>query len=299
MSGKKYIIAVGKAEGNRLFATAMTRSKLCLVLLTCLGFIIVLAYVTGNGFHTLQMIGKINSLERDNAFLNLTVTSCENRIQNLSLNLKDFQKKQKLLHKTVDLSMPEIAFGVGGPKFSSLPTFYEIPTIEKADLNLTRLEDEMELTKQALDELEKFFLLKEDRIAHYPSIRPVRSGWLSSTFGPRLDPFTGKPENHPGIDISIHPGSNIFAPATGTVKRINRKVIKNKGYGKYIIIDHGYGYETLFAHLSEIHVSPGQKIDRWDLIGLTGNSGKSTAPHLHYEVHHNKKAQNPINFILE
>jgi len=99
--------------------------------------------------------------------------------------------------------------------------------------------------------------------------------------------------------ILIRPDSEVRATGAGRIKRINTRVVKNKGYGKYIIMDHGYGYESLYAHLSEIFVKPGQRVKRWDLIGLSGNTGKSTAPHIHYGVYYKSKAVNPLDFLLE
>jgi murein DD-endopeptidase MepM/ murein hydrolase activator NlpD len=127
----------------------------------------------------------------------------------------------------------------------------------------------------------------------------VRGGWLSSSFGKRIDPFTGKIEEHAGVDISIKPGSEVFAVGAGTVKEAVTRAIPNKGYGVYIVLDHGFGYTTMYAHLSKIFVKRGQQVKRWDLIGLTGDTGKSTAPHIHYSVMLNGDPRNPIHFLLE
>ena len=94
-------------------------------------------------------------------------------------------------------------------------------------------------------------------------------------------------------------GTPILATGDGVVAEVRNSYIKNQDYGKQIIIDHGYGYKTLYAHLSEIFVKHDQKVKRWDLIGLTGNTGKSTAPHIHYSVLTDKTPKDPMNFILE
>jgi murein DD-endopeptidase MepM/ murein hydrolase activator NlpD len=200
---------------------------------------------------------------------------------------------------TAGLATPELVYGVGGPSSNSRTGYIKIPQIEITEMNLSKLETELNWLKENTIDLENIVSSRKKEIAHYPSIRPVRKGWLTSGFGERTDPFTGQIEEHPGIDISIQPGSDVFATGAGIVKVINTKVIKNKGYGKYILIDHSYGYQTLYAHLSDIFVKPGQKVKRWDLIGLSGNTGKSTAPHIHYGVLLNKTPKDPMNFILD
>jgi murein DD-endopeptidase MepM/ murein hydrolase activator NlpD len=120
-------------------------------------------------------------------------------------------------------------------------------------------------------------------------------GYLSAGFGNRVDPFTGQYDFHPGLDISTPIGTKVEAPADGVVVSCGDK----GGYGNAIVIDHKYGIVTRYAHLSGFNVKPGQRVKRGDVIGFVGNSGKSTAPHLHYEVWVNDQAQNPIHYILD
>ena len=190
-------------------------------------------------------------------------------------------------------------YGVGGPERGRIETFIATPQTGQTEWDLNKLENEVSWLQQNVVELEQAVSSRMKQIAHYPSIRPVRGGWISSLFGKRIDPFTEQTEDHPGIDISIKPESEVYAAGAGIVKAVNTIVIKNKGYGKYILIEHGFGYQTLYAHLSKIFVKEGQKVKRWDLIGLTGNTGKSTAPHLHYGVFAKNEPKDPMNFILE
>jgi murein DD-endopeptidase MepM/ murein hydrolase activator NlpD len=120
-------------------------------------------------------------------------------------------------------------------------------------------------------------------------------GYLSATFGNRIDPFTGQWDFHAGIDISAPIGAEIHTPADGVVVACAPK----GGYGNAVIIDHGYGIVTRYAHMDRFGVRPGQRVRRGDVIGYVGNTGKSTAPHCHYEVWVRDQAQNPIHFILD
>ena len=157
---------------------------------------------------------------------------------------------------------------------------------------------EMDLSVSALTDkstrLEAFYRDQKLLLSSTPSIWPVR-GYLSATFGKRLDPFTGRPDFHPGIDISTPIGTRVVAPADGIVL----STALSGGYGNAIIIDHGYGVVSRYGHLDSYNVRPGQKVHRGDVIGFVGTTGRSTGPHLHYEVWVREQAQNPIHFILD
>jgi len=127
-----------------------------------------------------------------------------------------------------------------------------------------------------------------------PSIKPA-AGWLTSQFGYRIDPFTGKPVMHAGLDIAASPGTPIVAPADGIVSFVGYE----SGYGNLVSIDHGYGVATRFAHNSQILVKYGQKVKRRDRIATVGSTGRSSGPHCHYEVRVHGVPVNPINYILD
>lgn len=128
-----------------------------------------------------------------------------------------------------------------------------------------------------------------------PSIKPSE-GWYSSFFGMRSDPFTGELDQHNGVDIAAREGTPVRAAAEGVVKNV---LVDEDGYGLLVIIDHGYGVETRYGHVSEAFVKYGQKVSRTEMIAALGNSGRSTGPHLHYEVRINGKPVDPMNFIIE
>jgi murein DD-endopeptidase MepM/ murein hydrolase activator NlpD len=142
--------------------------------------------------------------------------------------------------------------------------------------------------------IEAFYADRTVLLSHTPSVWPVR-GYFSSGFGNRVDPFTGAKDFHPGIDISAPRGTKVVAPADGVVLAVGER----GAYGLAIIIDHGYGVITRYGHLDGYNVRPGQRVRRGDVIGFVGSTGRSNAPHLHYEVWLDDKAQNPIHYILD
>jgi murein DD-endopeptidase MepM/ murein hydrolase activator NlpD len=156
------------------------------------------------------------------------------------------------------------------------------------------MHDDVSSLAERSHRLEDFYKGQRALLSSTPSVWPVR-GYLSAGFGNRVDPFTGQPDFHPGIDVATPTGSRVQAPADGVVVFVGPK----GGYGNAIVIDHQYGVVTRYAHLSAFNVRPGQRVKRGDVIGFVGSTGKSTAPHLHYEVWVHDQAQNPIHFILD
>ena len=132
------------------------------------------------------------------------------------------------------------------------------------------------------------------RLLATPSITPTK-GWLTSSFGYRTSPFTGNREFHKGIDIAGRKGTPVLSPSNGTVRFTGHR----RALGNTIVLRHGYGIETVYGHLAEIAVKNGQKVKRGDAIATMGTTGRSTGPHLHYQVTVNRKAVNPRNYILD
>jgi murein DD-endopeptidase MepM/ murein hydrolase activator NlpD len=151
---------------------------------------------------------------------------------------------------------------------------------------LSGLEDRLQTVRTDVDK-------RNQLAAATPSIWPTH-GWLSSSMGNRSDPFTGEKDFHPGLDISADKGDPVYATADGTV--VNAAAAGN--YGNLVILDHGYGLETRYGHLSAFKVEPGQSVKRGDLVGLVGSTGRATSSHLHYEVRANGRILNPLQLLL-
>ena len=158
------------------------------------------------------------------------------------------------------------------------------------------LSKELAIQSKSLDEILKLADAKSDLLAAIPAIQPVRNENLkqmASGFGYRTDPFTKARKMHEGMDFTAKTGTPIYATGDGIVARADNTA---SGYGNHIVIRHGFGYETLYAHLSKYKARAGQRVKRGDVIGYVGSTGRSEGPHLHYEVHKDKKVVNPLNF---
>jgi len=159
---------------------------------------------------------------------------------------------------------------------------------------LEAFQQEVESRETNLERLYSHWLERRLRWASTPSIWPVR-GWVTSRFGNRADPLTGRRSTHTGIDIAGPHGKEIVATADGTVVFAGVE----GSYGKVVVVDHGYGMKTRYAHLASITTSAGDVVKRGQMIGKLGSTGRSTGPHLHYEVRINGIPQNPRNYILD
>ena len=160
-------------------------------------------------------------------------------------------------------------------------------------IRIDRNLEKTELREQEVLKLYENLIEHQSLLNATPSIQPAR-GWFSSHFGYRIDPFSGRPEMHRGLDIVAPMGAPVFSPAKGVVSYVGY----DPGYGKLITIDHGYGIKTRYAHNSQIFVELGQKVRRQEIIASVGSTGRSTGPHLHYEVRVNGVPVNPKNYIL-
>ena len=214
-------------------------------------------------------------------------------------SLSKFEEKVRLI---ADINRNDNAsglIGIGGIPDNALDSDI---SLKKSHNNLMREmhrqinQTHLAVEKQALnfDNLIKQLEEKRNFLASTPSIRPIKGGWITSKFGYRKSPFTGKKDFHSGMDISNRSGTKVVATADGRISYAARK----KYIGNRIVIDHGHGLNTLYGHLKKILVKPGQKVERGDVIGLLGNTGKSTGPHVHYEVQLNGAPVNPLNYFL-
>ncbi len=171
-------------------------------------------------------------------------------------------------------------------------TLLVLQTTKRVDV----LTKELAIQSKSLDYILKLAKEKNKLLAAIPAIQPVRNENLkqmASGFGYRTDPFTKVRKMHEGMDFTAKKGTPVFATGDGVVKQADNRA---SGYGNHIVIRHGYGYETLYAHLTKYNCKPGQRIKRGDIIGYVGSTGRSEAPHLHYEVHKDGRVVNPLNF---
>lgn len=164
---------------------------------------------------------------------------------------------------------------------------------------IENLHKQISVQTESYDEILNIAIEKKNKLEHYPAITPInytKHIWISSYFGSRIDPFTFRLRSHMGIDFAGHSNTETYSTAKGIVTLTKHS---RRGYGNEIVIDHGFGYSTRYAHLNKILVEKGQKVERGKLIGLMGNTGRSTGTHLHYEVRLNNRPLNPLYFFAE
>lgn len=217
--------------------------------------------------------------------------------------LEDIQNRDDNIYRVIFEAEP-IPSSVRMAGFGGANRYSKLENMDNSDLIINTARKLDILSKQAFvqaksyDDVIKMALGKEKMIASMPSIMPVSNKDLKRTasgWGMRMHPIYKILRFHYGMDFTSSVGSDVFSTGNGVVKSAE----KEAGYGNCIVIDHGYGYETFYAHLSKLKVKAGQKINRGDIIGLVGNTGTSTAPHLHYEVSKNGQKVNPQNYYFQ
>ena len=230
------------------------------------------------------------------------IDKIQSRLKELDQQILDIEEKDKAVRTYA--GMPEVdkdirKLGIGGVTLKKPNVLDNLAPAVSKEISQLHLDIE-KLSRQVNFELVSYEKIYDrvkgdiDRIRHIPSIRPVNGGFLNSSFGYRQDPIDDIRRFHQGQDITVPTGTPIFAPADGVVKR----AYYIGGFGNHIKLKHSSGYSTTYAHLSKIFVRHGQKIKRGDIIGETGNTGRSTAPHLHYEVHYRGTPKNPLDYFF-
>ncbi|NIR68455.1 peptidoglycan DD-metalloendopeptidase family protein [candidate division KSB1 bacterium] len=241
----------------------------------------------------------------DSKKLSNEVHHLETNIEKLNDKLVQLEEETEDLEVLVGLSSTDSSEIATDQAFNdeqdivmaSLPIDYDYQTEAMAEY-LNSLEARINQALSTQGVIEDKFLQTERAIKRIPSIRPVQGGRITDKFGHRKDPFVERVKHHNGIDLSARYGTKVFAAASGVVEFTRIRYRLNRGYGRVVVINHKNGYKTLYGHLSKVLVKRGQKVERWDLIGLSGNTGRATGPHLHYEVWQNGHPENPENYIL-
>ena len=218
--------------------------------------------------------------------------------------IRDLQDRDDNIYRVIFEAEPIASSvreaGIGGvDRYEKLKGYKSSDLIIETNKHLDKIMGQLYVQSKSFDEVFDMAKNKEQMLASIPAIQPVNNKDLrriGSYFGMRMDPFYKVRKFHEGMDFSATVGTEIYATGNGTIASAGRDT--EGGYGNEIIIDHGYNYSTVYAHLSRIFVKPGQNILRGQIIGYVGNTGKSTSPHLHYEVRKNGIALNPIYFFF-
>ena len=294
-------------SGKTVKQLAVTRRHLGIIV-TC--SILFLMVTVGIFFDYFNLKITFNKKEIENKITNQSneilsqreqIQKFANEINSLKSNLvklNNFEKKIRIIANIDNPSEEDSLFGVGGSIPDDLDP--ELPLTEKHNSLIREMHEQTQELNLASVSQEKVFesLIKDlkrqrNLLSATPSIWPTK-GWLASGFGYRISPFTGLREFHKGLDISSRKGTPVIATADGIVTFTG----KNGFYGNMIKIDHGHGIVTRYGHLDKILKKRGEAVKRGDVIALMGNTGRSTGPHLHYEVFLNGLPINPKKYIL-
>lgn len=232
---------------------------------------------------------------------NIELQVLKQRSRQMQMVLHDLQERDNTIYRVIFESEPipssvrEGGFG-GADRYSWLSSLYSAETFTELTQQMDKLSKQLYVQSKSYDELWQLVKNKATMLASIPAIQPISNKdltRLASGFGMRIHPIYKTAKMHEGMDFTAPIGTDIYATGDGTVESVE---MEGRGYGNNVIINHGYGYQTLYAHLSKVKVARGAKVKRGDIIGLVGSTGSSTGPHLHYEVRKNTKAVNPINF---
>ena len=251
---------------------------------------------------SLGRVSELKQLRAEAAAQRVKAAQVAQNLVELENGMSRLRKFEARLRTAFDLDRDyysqESLLGIGGGE-TSLADMVSGLDVRQSDLvaqvdrDLERMKGRVEAQEQGFSELVSFLEDRKSLLASTPSIIPVR-GWVTSAFRRRNDPFTGNTVWHRGLDISTGMGTPVLAPADGVVTYVGRKV----DFGNIISLDHGYGYLTRYGHNSKILVRAGQQVRRGQVIAFVGNTGKSTGPHLHYEVLRNGVPLNPQDYII-
>ncbi|MBE2246832.1 MAG: M23 family metallopeptidase [Candidatus Competibacteraceae bacterium] len=248
---------------------------------------------------------KEKQLRREISNLELNYSILNEKSARLESVLQDLQERDDNIYRVIFEAEPipdEIrSAGYGGVnRYQKLDGFAYSDMIKQITKRIDKLSKQTVIQSQSLDEIWQLAKNKQDMLASIPAILPIQKSDLklqinTSGFGYRIDPIYKTVKFHAGMDFVADVGRPVFATGNG---KIIFAGADNSGYGNHVIINHGFGYQTLYAHFSKISCSQGQKVKRGDLIGYVGSTGKSVGPHLHYEVHKNGNPVNPVNFYF-
>lgn len=240
-------------------------------------------------------------LRQENEFYRAQLNKMEEDLNLISAALDEMEKRDRSIYRVAfnaDVFPEELRrMGVGGAEKHKELEGYKYSDLLKSTVSkMEEIERRLYAQSLSLQELAEIAKDKEERLSSIPAIQPISNKDMTrvaSGYGWRVDPVYKTRRMHWGMDFTAPIGTEVYATGNGVIEDVE---VSSWGYGKSILIDHGYGFKTRYAHLSAFKVKKGDKVKRGDLIGLLGNTGKSTGPHLHYEVERNGEKINPVGY---
>lgn len=300
MSELKYRFNPETLNFERIRLTAWQRTKRTLLLLTpglvvgLLGIFLVYQFVDSP---------KERVLRRENRQLLMQYELINKQLAEIERVLADLRRRDDNLYRVIFEADPlpesmRMAGAGGVNRYRDLDGLATSNVVIATRQRLDELARRLVVQSRSFDDVASLAMRKQEMLASIPSIQPIPNKDLSKTasgFGVRIHPIHKIPKFHAGMDFTAKPGTPIHATGDG---RVTFADYASNGYGQHVVVDHGFGYETLYAHMSEIHVRRGQKVKRGDVLGRVGNTGLSSGPHLHYEVLKNGEHVDPANFYF-
>jgi murein DD-endopeptidase MepM/ murein hydrolase activator NlpD len=282
---------------------ALTWKDKFLRFLTYFAATVIIAVVYNLVFSIFFDTPKEKGLKRENNQLKLQYEILNNRFSLVEKTLEDLQQRDNSIYRVIFETDPiphsvrEAGFG-GSERYEKLKGYDNSTIVVKTAQRLDKLSKKLYVQSKSYDEIINLAKNKEDMLASIPAIMPIANRDLTRTasgYGWRIHPIYKIKKMHEGMDFTASTGTEVYATGDGVVETAKNSL---RGYGKRIVINHGYGYKTRYAHLHTFNVRRGQRVKRGDVIGTVGSTGLSTAPHLHYEVEKNGKKVNPVHYYF-
>ena len=225
------------------------------------------------------------------------------KLKQVEVVLADIEKRDDNIYRMIFEADPisddirKAGFG-GVDRYKELEGYENSKLISTTTQRLDQISKQLYIQSKSFDDVVKMARNKEQMLSCIPAIQPISNKDLQhepSGYGMRMHPIYKYEKFHAGMDFTANPGTEIYATGDGTISLAEY----GSGYGNHVVVDHGYGYKTLYGHMEKISVRIGQKVKRGELLGYVGNTGLSSGPHVHYEVHKNNATVNPINFYYQ
>jgi len=266
--------------------------------------LISLAILMRFGFERVFPTPRQITYQQENGILRSELASLNSELQDVESHLADLRNRDDRFYRAI-LSLEPVSntirgAGIGGSERSQhLRNLREPGMVITVTERIENINNKVKIQSSSLEDVYKEALTTQEFLACKPSINPISPAdpcWLTSSYGFRNDPFTGRRAAHHGIDLAGPIGLDIHCAGAGTVviSRMNRH-----GYGKEVVVDHGFGFTSRYAHLHDINVKKGQTLKRGEVVGTLGSTGRSTGPHLHYEIRKDGRAVNPFYYFYE
>ncbi len=298
MPQSKFSVIIVPDDTGKVIKRRLSKWKLIAVLSFAVLFVCVSAFFTYGYFKANIDSQKLVSLEKENLYLSTKIAGLQESVESIKGKMSTIIETDENIRlvfdfPSIDPSIREV--GIGGPEYGVMefnsPASQDLDFVEQ---DIDKILRQLKLENASFEEIYTQVQEKKHVLDHMPSIKPCE-GLITSGMGMRRDPFTGLLTQHNGLDIATPKGTPVYAPANGKVVKAHYE----RGMGNLIVIDHGNNLKSYYGHLSLIKVKKGQRVNRMDVIGAVGSTGRSTGSHLHYEIRKYNRPINPRDYFVK